>query len=64
MPCLDDIQVEDVVESDHILLFENTDVSIYIEIFQMFLPLIEADLSYDFSEHLLKRCWWASICAI
>lgn len=37
------VQIKDVIQSADILLFEYTDVSIYIQISQMLFPLLETD---------------------
>ena len=52
--CLDDVQVQYIVESYYIFLFENSDVSINVKIFQMLLPLVKSDYSDDFTKDLLE----------
>ena len=55
MTSLDDIQIQNVVESDNVLLFQNADVAIYIQVLQVLLPHIEADNSHDVPKNLLER---------
>ncbi len=43
VPRLDDVQVQDVVQTDDILLFENTDVAIDVQVFQVLLPHVKAN---------------------
>ena len=54
MSSLNDVKVEDVVETYNILFFQDSNVSVYIKVFQVFLPLIKTyDVDYG-SKDLLK----------
>ena len=54
MSSLNDVKVEYVVETYNILFFQDSNVSVYIKVFQVFLPLIKTyDVDYG-SEDLLK----------
>ena len=55
MTCLDNIQIQNVIESDHVLLFQDADITINIQVLQMLLPHVESDNSYDVTKDLLER---------
>ena len=58
MSGLYDIKVQDIVKTDNILFLEYTDITVYIQIFKMLLPLVKPNHSDNLSQDLLKRGSW------
>ena len=56
MTCLNNIQIQNVIEPDYIFFFQDADIAINIQVLQVLLPHIEADDTDDISEDLLERC--------
>jgi hypothetical protein len=54
MASLNHIQIENVVEADHVLLLQDSYVPINIQILQVLLPLIKAYDGYDGAQNLLQ----------
>ena len=51
---LDDVQIQYVVESHNILLFQDADVAIDVQVFQVLLPAVEANYAYYVAKNLLQ----------
>ena len=49
MSSFNNVKVKNVVKTDDILLFEYTDVTVYIQIFEMLLPLVKSNHSDNLS---------------
>ena len=55
MTGLYDVEIQDVVQSAYVLLFEDTNVPINIQIAQVFLPLLKTDDTDNLLQHGLER---------
>ena len=56
MTCLNNIQIQNVIEPNYVFFLQDADVAINIQVLQVLLPHIEADDTDDVSEDLLERC--------
>ena len=56
MTCLNNIQIQNVIEPDYIFFFQDADIAINIQVLQVLLPHIETDDTDDVSKDLLERC--------
>ena len=54
MSGFNDVQVKNVVKTDNILFFEYTDITVYIQIFKVLLPLVKPNHSNNLSKDLLE----------
>ena len=66
MTCLNNIQIQNVIEPDYIFFFQDADIAINIQVLQVLLPHIETDDTDDVSKDLLERCTLSIvlICAV
>ena len=56
MTCLNNIQIQNVIEPHYVFFLQDADIAINIQVLQVLLPHIEADDTDDVSEDLLERC--------
>ena len=66
MTCLNNIQIQNVIEPNYVFFLQDADVAINIQVLQVLLPHIESDDTDDISEDLLERCTLSIvlICAV
>ena len=66
MASFDDIQIENVIKTHHILLLQDADVAIDVQVFQVLLPSVKAYHANNVTKNLLKGSALAIvfICAV
>ena len=55
MSSLDYVKVHDVVDGHHVFFFEDSNVAVDVQVFQVLLPLLESYDSDDRLKHVLQR---------